>query len=70
MPFKSKSKRPYPGMGAFVVIINDGAASGGEDRWSAYAGAATMKRARERRRELPQWNPEHVKIVPNQPTGA
>jgi hypothetical protein len=58
----SRSRKPYPGMGAFVVLLED---YPGE--WSAYAGANTLKRAKERRRELPQWPDHKVRIVPNEP---
>ena len=47
-------------MGAFVVLTLYG-----ED-WVAYRGAQTLERAKEYRRELPQWPDEKVKIVPNE----
>lgn len=55
-------KKPYPGMGPYVVVLED---YPGE--WSAYAGANTLERARQRRRELPQWPNHKIAIVTNQP---
>lgn len=55
----AKPRKPYPGLGAFVVLVRYG------DVWVAYRGANTEERARARVRELPQWPAERIKVVPN-----
>jgi hypothetical protein len=53
-------KKPYPGAGAWVVLLCYGA-----DHWVVYRGANTEQKAHERRRELPQWPDERVRVVEN-----
>jgi hypothetical protein len=55
----AKSKKPYPGAGAFVVLLDYGGV------WVLHCGAATLERAQERRRKLNQWPDDRVRIVPN-----
>lgn len=55
----AKSRKPYPGMGAFVLLLDyDGT-------WVAHKGANTEDKLRAERRKLPQWPDSRVKIVPN-----
>lgn len=57
----AKSKKPYPGMGAFVLLLDyDGV-------WVAHMGANTEDKLRAERRKLSQWPDSRVKIVPNEP---
>lgn len=58
-----KPKKPFPGMGKFVVITR----YPGEDVWSAYAGANTMEGARKRMRELSHYASENITIAENVP---
>lgn len=55
----ARSKKPYPGMGAWVVLLEYPGA------WVVYRGAATEDAAKKARRELPQWPDHKVRIVPN-----
>jgi hypothetical protein len=56
----AKPKKPYPGMGAFVVVcLYD------NTDWVVYRGAATEAKAKQYRRELPQWSDDKCKVVPN-----
>lgn len=53
------SKKPYPGMGAFVLLLDyDGT-------WVAHRGANTEAKLRAERAKLPQWPADRVRIVPN-----
>lgn len=53
-------KKPYPGMGPWVVLLNYG-----DDHWVVYRGANTEEMANTRRRELPQWDDEDIRVVEN-----
>lgn len=57
-----KSTKPYPGMGAYVVLTESYPGV-----WTAYRGAATEARAKQYRRELRQWPDAKVAVVPNAP---
>lgn len=55
----SKSKKPYPGMGAFVLLLDyDGT-------WVVHCGANSTEKLHRERAKLPQWPDARVKIVPN-----
>lgn len=60
-----KPRKPYPGMGAYVVVLRYSDAHG--DEWVAHAGAATEERARAIRRTLSNWPSDRVRIVANVP---
>jgi hypothetical protein len=55
----AKSKKPYPGMGAYVLVLKYG------DTWVAHMGANSEDKLRAERRRLPQWPDDRIKIVPN-----
>lgn len=55
----ARSKRPYPGLGDYVVISLYG------DTWVAYRGAKTEEKARAYARELSHYPHGTVKVVPN-----
>lgn len=57
----ARSKKPYPGMGKYVLVLNYGKA------WVAHGGANTPERARAMRRTLPQWRDDQVRIIENVP---
>jgi len=59
----AKSAKPYPGMGAFVLILNYVDADG--DHWIPHCGAASEAKLRAERSRLPQWPDSRVRIVPN-----
>lgn len=56
----AKSKKPYPGMGRWVVLCEVY-----PNEWSVYRGATTEERAKQYRRELPQWPDHKIRIVEN-----
>lgn len=58
----AKSRKPYPGLGPYVVVTLE---YGNE--WVAYRGANTEEKARVYKRELSQYPPDKIKIVPNLP---
>lgn len=58
----ARGKKPFPGMGKFVVITLDYPR---ENLWSAYAGAASEDAARKRAREMSHH--PNVRIVENVP---
>lgn len=51
--------KPYPGMGAWVVLLRYG------DTWVVYRSANSEEKANGRRRELPQWRDEDIRVVEN-----
>ncbi len=55
----TKSKKPYPGMGAYVLVLDYGGT------WVAHMGAQTVDKLKAERRRLPQWPDSRVKIVEN-----
>lgn len=57
----AKSRKPYPGMGLYVLALDY------NGTWVAYGGAMTEAGAVALRRRLPQWPDEKVKIVHNVP---
>jgi hypothetical protein len=57
----AKSRKPYPGMGAYVLLLNY------SGTWVAHMGANTEDKLRKERARLPQWPADRVKIVPNTP---
>lgn len=74
----ARSKKPYPGMGAYVLILN----YGDDDApiiaplplrgdvtcaWVAHMGAATVEKLRAERGRLRQWPDRKVRIVENVP---
>jgi len=58
----SKAKKPYPGLGPFVVVMDYGYGD-----WVAYAGATTAEKARARKRELSNWPSDKLAVVSNLP---
>lgn len=56
----AKSKKPYPGMGPFVLVLKYG------ETWCATVGANTDEGARKKAREYVHYRfGETMKIVPN-----
>lgn len=55
-----KAKKLYPGLGPWVVLLHYG-----DDHWVVYRGANTEEMANARRRELPQWADEDIRVVEN-----
>ena len=56
----SRSKKPYPGMGAFVLLLDYNGV------WVPHCGANTIEKLRRERSKLPQWPADKIKIVPNE----
>lgn len=55
----AKSRKPYPGMGPFVLLLDYGGT------WVPHCGAKTMDKLKAERRKLSQWPADKVRIVEN-----
>jgi len=55
----AKSRKPYPGMGPFVLLLDY------SGTWVPHMGAKSLDKLKAERRRLPQWPDSKVKIVEN-----